>query len=101
IQGMLSGIDNARAAVPANRHSAPAPSGSPPATLELPGEAPGGLAGAATSLPAMADLPEARYLDEVPPPPEPPHDDEEFPPPDDEPGPSSGPPTTVNPITNT
>ncbi|WP_236950550.1 hypothetical protein [Mycobacterium sp. MS1601] len=101
IQGMLSGFDNARAAAPATRHSAPAPSGSPPATFELPGEAPGGLGGTATSLPAMADLPEARYLDEVPPPPEPPHDDEEFPPPDDEPGPSAGPPTTVNPITNT
>ncbi|MGK2902302.1 MAG: hypothetical protein ACSLE7_05400 [Mycobacterium sp.] len=101
IQGVLSGFDNARAAVPATRHSAPAPSGSPPATFELPGEAPGGFGGAATSLPAMSDLPEARYLDEVPPPPEPPHDDEEFPPPDDEPGPSSGPPTTVNPITNT
>ena len=55
----------------------------------------------ASLLSAMADLPEARYLDEVPPPPEPPHDDEEFAPPDDEPGPSSGPPTTVNPITNT
>jgi hypothetical protein len=101
IQGMLSGFDNARAAAPATRHSAPAPSGSPSATFELPGEASGGFGGAATSLPAMSDLPEARYLDEVPPPPEPPHDDEEFPPPDDESGPSSGPPTTVNPITNT
>ena len=78
IQGMLSGFDNARNAAPAPRRSAPAATATQPSSLELAGDSPGGLDGSATSLPPMADLPDARHRDEVPPPPEPP--DEEFPP---------------------
>lgn len=100
IQGMLSGFDNARAAAPVPRRSAAAATDARPSSIELSGDSPGGLDGSATPLPPMADLPDARYREEVPPPPEPP--DEAFPPPpdDDNQGSVGGVPTTVNPITD-